>query len=69
VTRRQLLFRSSAAWVAGLGAINPLGIARAASLIAAPPSRQDAVIAPELGGVVLGTYQLRTLSTEHHTIS
>jgi len=48
--------------------INPLGIARAANLIAVQPARQDAVIAPELGAIVLGTYQLRTLSTEHHSI-
>ena len=69
MTRRQLLFRSSAAWVAGIGAINPLGIARAASLAAAPFTRQDAVIAPELGAIVTGTYQLRTVSIEHHSIS
>jgi len=68
VTRRQLLFRSSAAWIAGIGAINPLGIARAASLVAPSPSPQSAIVAPELGGTVRGTYQLHVVSTSHHTV-
>lgn len=73
MNRRQLLIGSGATCLAGVGAVTPFGFAQAASpgpgrAGNGAPIRQSGFSA-ELGGVVLGSYQLHTLSISHHTIS
>ena len=63
-------------WAAGLGAISPWSIARAAAPASlqqisqgdSPQLRLGGARATELGAIVRGSYQLRAVSVAHRTL-
>lgn len=63
-------------WAAGLGAISPWSIARAAAPASlqrvsrgdTPQLRVGGIRAAELGALVRGSYQLRAASIAHRTV-